>query len=53
MTDWESRNPDVDPFVTSGDRHPLDSLTEIERGTEGVWTPSSLPTHDTMPAPWT
>ena len=39
----------MDALVTSGDDRPLSSLTEIERGTEGVWTPASLATHDTLP----
>ncbi|MFA5885213.1 MAG: ABC transporter permease [Acidimicrobiia bacterium] len=50
MTDWDSRNRDVDPFLTSGDNRPLDSTLEIERTTEGFWTPSALPSHDTVPA---
>jgi ABC-type dipeptide/oligopeptide/nickel transport system permease subunit len=50
MSDWGSRSGDVDPFLTSGDNRPLDSTSEIERGTEGFWTPSSLPSHDTVPA---
>src|SRR5262249_1606218 len=50
MSDWEAQNPDVDPLATSGDERPLGSLTEIERGTEAVWTPPSLRTHDTLPA---
>jgi ABC-type dipeptide/oligopeptide/nickel transport system permease subunit len=49
MSEWESQNPDVDSLATSGDERPLGSLTEIERGTEGVWTPASLRTHDTLP----
>jgi len=50
MSDWDSRSGDVDPFLTSGDNRPLDSTSEIERGTEGFWTPSALPSHDTVPA---
>lgn len=50
MTDWDSRNADVDPFVTSGDDRPLGSTFEIERGTEGVWSPSALRAEDTVPA---
>ena len=47
MSDLNSR--DVDALVTSGDERRLDSITEIERGTEGVWTPASLAVHDTLP----
>src|SRR4029078_12272249 len=47
MSDLNSR--DVDALVTSGDEGRLDSITEIERGTEGVWTPASLAVHDTLP----
>ena len=37
MSDWESRNPDVDPFVTQRLTNGRSTaLTEIERGTEGV-----------------
>ena len=49
MTDWESSDTDVDALVTSGDDRRLDPTTEIERGTEGVWSPSSL-RHDDVPA---
>ncbi len=48
MTDWNSRNSDLDPFVTSPDGRPLDATTEIERGIEGVWTPAIRP-HEAMP----
>ncbi len=50
MTDWEAPDTGVDPFVTSGDDRRLDATTEIERGTEGLWTPSSLLTHDDVPS---
>jgi len=49
MSDVNSHDPDVDALAISGDERPLDSVTEIERGTEGVWTPASLGTHDTLP----
>jgi peptide/nickel transport system permease protein len=49
MTDWESVNADIDPFVSSPDGRPLDATTEIERGIEGAWTPTWCPTHDAMP----
>ena len=49
MSDLNSRDHDVDALATSGDDRPLGSITEIERGTEGVWTPASLAVHDTMP----
>jgi len=49
MSDVNSHDPDVDALAISGDERPLDSVTEIERGTEGLWTPASLGTHDTLP----
>jgi peptide/nickel transport system permease protein len=49
VSDLNSHNRDVDALASSGDERPLDSVTEIERGTEGVWTPASLGTHDTLP----
>jgi peptide/nickel transport system permease protein len=49
MSDVNSHNRDVDALASSGDERPLDSVTEIERGTEGVWTPASLGTHETLP----
>ena len=49
LNDLNSEHPDVDALATSGDERPLDSVTEIERGTEGVWTPASLAPHDTLP----
>jgi ABC-type dipeptide/oligopeptide/nickel transport system permease subunit len=49
MSDLNSHNRDVDALATSGDERPLDSVTEIERGTEGMWTPASLAAHDTLP----
>jgi ABC-type dipeptide/oligopeptide/nickel transport system permease subunit len=49
MSERNPWNRDVDALATSGDERPLDSVTEIERGTEGVWTPASLVAHDTLP----
>jgi ABC-type dipeptide/oligopeptide/nickel transport system permease subunit len=49
MSDVNSHDSDVDALAISGDERPLDSVTEIERGTEGLWTPASLGTHDTLP----
>lgn len=49
MTEWDTGKRDVDAFVTSGDDRPLDSTTELERATGGVWTPSTLPSHEAMP----
>lgn len=48
MSSWDPRDPEVDALATSGDERPLDSVTEIERGTEGLWVPV-LSTHDTLP----
>lgn len=51
MTHWDSHDRDVDGLVTSGDDRPLDNLTEIERTTEGLWTPTSLhATREVVPA---
>ena len=48
MTSWDPRDPDVDALVTSGDERRLDTTTELERTTEGMWTPV-LSSHETMP----
>ncbi len=44
-------DPDVDPLLTSGDDRPAGLVTDLERGTEGVWTPGigSAP-RDEVPA---
>lgn len=48
MTSWDPRNPDVDALATSGDDRPLDSVTEMERATEGIYVPV-LAQHETLP----
>ncbi|MCU1457432.1 MAG: oligopeptide transporter permease protein [Actinomycetia bacterium] len=49
MNERKDSDVSTDPFPTSGDERRLDLDVELERDTEGVWTPSSLPSHDEVP----